>query len=104
MSEKTITLKKPFLWHDTMVKELVIREPNAGEALRIGEPFEFRRIRDEMIPIDLPDAVSAYAELCIKHEGGKAVLRFLGVADARQIRDVIYGFFIPDPETGSATT
>ncbi len=104
MPSRTIKLKRPFLWHDKQVTEIAIREPTAGEALRIGEPFEFRRVRDEMIPIDLPEVVFAYAELCIEHEAGKSALRLLGVEDSRQIRDAIYGFFLPDPGTTSGTS
>jgi hypothetical protein len=104
MPSVTIKLKRPFLYHDANVTELTIREPNGREVLSIGEPFEVVRTGSgDFVPVDVPKSVMAYAEACVQHEAGKGVLGLIGVEDARQVRDAIYGFFFPDPGTSSAS-
>jgi hypothetical protein len=99
---KTIRLKRPFLSHGQQVTELTIREPTAGECLRIGDLGDFHA-RNEVY-IENQAAITAYAEVTIMHElGGRAVLSLLGVADAIQIREAIYGFFRDARQAASET-
>lgn len=94
MSDKTITLQNPVDWHGKSVTQITIREPRGAEHRRIGQPQTMVFSKDGMAYfVEQPEAIAAYADACLTHEGGKVLLNMLSLADSIAVNKAIVGFF-----------
>jgi len=94
MPDKTIALKTPVDWHGKPVTEIVLREPKGSELRRFGQPLTIVHAKDGMVyAVEQTEAIAAYADACITHEGGKVLLNMLTLADALSVNQAIISFF-----------
>lgn len=90
----TIKLKKPILWHDEMVREIVVNEPTGGLLMKHGNAVTYNQTSDgNTFPVEDADIVRHYVEGCVAHEGGKVLIGMLGLEDAFAVRDAVINFF-----------
>ena len=97
MANKTITLTKPIVGHET-VRELELREPTWNEYSELGDPFVWAPRGDDMVvATPIMDRVKAYAERLVLmngREGDPLILGQLCLADSRAVKDAVLGFFL----------
>ena len=100
----TISLAVPLDGPRGPVHEIVLREPRFSEVLEHGEPFTVAR-SPEGVPlfIENPDAIRAYARLCVASPD-PLVLAQAGVKIARQVKEAVFDFFLPEAAEGAGST
>lgn len=90
----TIALSKPVLWHDAMVREIVVNEPTGALLMKHGNAVTWNQTADgNTFPIEDAEIIRHYVEGCVAHEGGKALIGMLALEDAFAIRDAVISFF-----------
>lgn len=91
---KTIDLIDPFVWHDKRVAQITIKEPTAGQAIRIGLPRIIVRNNDGAgYFVEQIDAIRAYLDLLLSVDGGSAILEVMSLADGMELKEALFGFF-----------
>lgn len=91
----TIELFDPPDWHGAKVERLEIKEPTGGLFAELGEPRIYVRSADGAgYWVEQTSIIARYVDACVKHEGGKDLLRHMSLTDVTQVKDTILGFFI----------
>ena len=99
---KIIKLSEPFEMHGRKVTEIALNEPKGWDAANLGEPRVFVYNSNATLGgyfVEMPEVIGKYLERCVDHELGADVLRMLSLADALELKQALFGFFIEAEET-----
>jgi hypothetical protein len=100
----TIQLKTPLKAPQGDVNEIVLREPNVIQCIRLGDPFVVGTSRDgSQLVVENPEVIESYLNNCLVEPRDPAILLQGGVEVARQIKDAIFSFFLQGNEGGAAS-
>jgi hypothetical protein len=94
MANTTITLKTPIEGGEGQIKQVILREPRYLDVMSLGEPAAFARSEGGIVfTSEKTDVVQAYIERLVVQPADSALLQQLGLADALQLKETIFGFF-----------
>lgn len=91
-----IKVSPPLKGHKGPIHEVVIREPTFEEYLRHGDPYIFVPLNGgKAFPSESMEVLSEYVKILVV-EPDELLLAQGGFKLARQIKEAIMGFFLPD--------
>lgn len=94
MSNTTITLNSPIEGGEGQIKQVVLREPKYNDLMVLGEPAAFARSEGGIVfTSEKTDIVQAYIERLLIEPQDAALLAQLGLSDALQLKEAVFGFF-----------
>jgi hypothetical protein len=90
----TIVLDESVTWFGKAVREITVREPNAGEFLKLGEPIIWGRTRAGVVfNTEREEVIEAYLNHCLSVENGSAIFSLLSLSDGQKIKGALLAFF-----------
>jgi hypothetical protein len=91
-----IPLNPPIKGHKGQVREIVLREPTFEEYLRLGDPYIFVPVAGgTAFPSESAEVISQYIDILVV-EPERLLLAQCGFKVAREIKEAVLGFFLPD--------
>lgn len=89
-----IQLVNPIEGPSGPIATIELREPKFRDLMLLGEPAAYARGDDgALFQIEKDDVVQAYIERLMIEPKDRAVLAQVSLADALQLREVVFGFF-----------
>jgi hypothetical protein len=96
MARRTITVKldEPVQWFNSLIGEIVVKEPTAAQFIEIGDPTIWARsLSGAVFQIEQGDAIKRYMDVCLDVENGGSFLALLPMSEGQKIKGALLGFF-----------
>lgn len=91
----TIELETPIALPSGLISEVILREPNFGEYMGLGDPFTVHYSKEgQAFPVEHQDVIKSYLRTCVVKPENPVLLNGASFRDAIRVKDAFLGFFL----------